>query len=69
MRTKIQNVNPDFKNFGFTSNTENYSFEKDVLPEELRKLSTLPKKIKLVSRADLQLIKKAIDEEIVVMNQ
>jgi len=48
---------------------ENYSFEKDVLPEELRKLSTLPKKIKLVSRADLQLIKKAIDEEIVVMNQ
>ena len=31
MRTKIQNVNPDFKNFGFTSNTENYSFEKDGL--------------------------------------
>ena len=31
MRTKIQNVNPDFKNFGFTSNTENYIFEKDGL--------------------------------------
>ena len=31
MRTKIQNVNPDFKNFGFTSNTENYSFEIDGL--------------------------------------
>jgi methylmalonyl-CoA mutase len=31
MRTKIQNVNPDFKNFGFTSNIENYSFEKDGL--------------------------------------
>ena len=31
MRTKIQNVNPDFKNFAFTSNTANYSFEKDGL--------------------------------------
>lgn len=48
---------------------EGYSFEKDVLPEDLRKLSTLPKKLKFVSRADLKLIKAAIDEEIVVMEQ
>lgn len=46
-----------------------YSFDKDVLPEELRKLSSLPKKIKLVSRADLELVKKVIDEEIIVMDQ
>ncbi len=36
MRTKIQNVNPDFKNFGFTSNiSEDYSFEKDGLSVEI----------------------------------
>ncbi|XBW38097.1 hypothetical protein QEN19_003688 [Hanseniaspora menglaensis] len=48
---------------------EGYSFDKDVLPEELRKLSILPKKLKLVSRADISLIKAAIDEEIIVMEQ
>ena len=31
MKTKIQNTNPDFKNFNFSSNTENYHFEKDGL--------------------------------------
>lgn len=48
---------------------EGYSFEKDVLPEELRKLSALPKKLKFVSRADIKLIKAAIDEEIAVMEK
>ncbi|SCU87919.1 LAMI_0D08020g1_1 [Lachancea mirantina] len=40
-----------------------YSFEKDVLPAELKKLSTLEKKIKLVDRADIELVKSIIDEE------
>ena len=31
MKTKIQNTNPDFKNFNFSSNLENYHFEKDGL--------------------------------------
>ena len=31
MRTKIQNQNPDFQNFSFNSNSENYTFEKDGL--------------------------------------
>ena len=31
MRTKIQNQNPDFQNFSFNSNSENYHFEKDGL--------------------------------------
>ena len=31
MRTKIQNQNPDFQNFSFNSNSENYTFVKDGL--------------------------------------
>ena len=31
MRTKIQNQKPDFQNFSFASNAENYHFEKDGL--------------------------------------
>lgn len=31
MRTKIQNIYPDFKNFNFSSQAENYHFEKDGL--------------------------------------
>ncbi len=31
MRTKIQNQKPNFQNFSFTSNVENYQFEKDGL--------------------------------------
>ncbi|AOA62800.1 Threonine synthase [Komagataella phaffii CBS 7435] len=37
-----------------------YSFEKDVLPEELKNLSTLPKKIKLIETATLESIKDTI---------
>lgn len=45
------------------SSFESYSFERDVLPEDLRKLSTMEKKIKLVDSADLKLIESIIDEE------
>lgn len=46
------------------SDFEGYSFEKDVLPEELRQLSTLPKKIRLIEHADLKTIESAIVEEL-----
>lgn len=45
------------------SSFDTYSFERDVLPEDLRKLSTMEKKIKLVDSADLKLIESIIDEE------
>ncbi|KAL6939231.1 threonine synthase [Hanseniaspora osmophila] len=45
-----------------------YSFEKDVLPADLKKLSALPKKIKLIERADIELIKATIDEELSKMD-
>ncbi|CCF60317.1 hypothetical protein KAFR_0J02530 [Kazachstania africana CBS 2517] len=44
-----------------------YSFEKDVLPEELKKLSTLPKKLRFVEKADIELVKVAIEEELAKM--
>ncbi|CDO93125.1 unnamed protein product [Kluyveromyces dobzhanskii CBS 2104] len=50
------------------STFEGYSFENDVLPEELKKLSTLEKKIKLVEKADIELVKQTIEEELVKMN-
>lgn len=43
---------------------EGYSFEKDVLPDELKRLSTLPKKIRLIEHADLKTIEDAIVEEL-----
>lgn len=43
---------------------DGYSFEKDVLPEELRQLSSMPKKIKLIEQADLSTIEAAIVEEL-----
>lgn len=46
------------------SGFEGYSFEKDVLPDELKKLSTMPKKIKLIEQADLKVIEAAIVEEL-----
>ena len=50
------------------SSFDDYSFDRDVLPAELKKLSTLEKKIKLVEKADVELVKKVIDEELVKMN-
>ncbi|EDO14577.1 hypothetical protein Kpol_289p2 [Vanderwaltozyma polyspora DSM 70294] len=44
-----------------------YSFEKDVLPLELKKLSTLPKRLKFVERADVELVKASIEEELTKM--
>nr|CAI6413448.1 AAC_HP1_G0006530.mRNA.1.CDS.1 [Saccharomyces cerevisiae] len=49
------------------SGFSNYSFEKDVLPEELKKLSTLKKKLKFIERADVELVKNAIEEELAKM--
>lgn len=46
---------------------EGYSFEKDVLPAELKRLSTLHKKIRLVEKADVALVKNAIEEELAKM--
>lgn len=37
-----------------------YSFEKDVLPEELRQLETKVKRVQYVERADVELVKQAI---------
>lgn len=45
-----------------------YSFEKDVLPAELKKLSTLPKRLKFVEKADVELVKAAIEEELAKMD-
>lgn len=50
------------------SGFENYSFERDVLPDELKKLSTLPKKLKFIEKADVELVKAAIDEELAKMD-
>ncbi|AET37848.1 threonine synthase THR4 Ecym_2095 [Eremothecium cymbalariae DBVPG len=47
---------------------EGYSFENDVLPEELKKLSVLDKKLRLVEKADLEEIKKVIEEELANMD-
>ncbi|GMM28264.1 threonine synthase [Martiniozyma asiatica (nom. inval.)] len=41
-----------------------YSFENDVLPEELKKLSSMPKKIRLIETAELKTIENAIVEEL-----
>ena len=49
------------------SSFEGYSFEKDVLPEELKKLSTLEKKLKFIEEANVELVKSAIEEELVKM--
>ncbi|SCU89142.1 LADA_0E13894g1_1 [Lachancea dasiensis] len=49
------------------SEFDGYSFEKDVLPEELKKLSTLEKKLKFIERADVELVKAAIEEELAKM--
>lgn len=49
------------------SSFEGYSFEKDVLPDELKVLSTLEKKLKFVEKADVELVKSAIEEELAKM--
>ena len=49
------------------STFEGYSFEKDVLPDELKALSTLEKKLKFIEKADVQLVKDAIEEELAKM--
>lgn len=41
-----------------------YSFEKDVLPADLKQLSSMPKKIRLIEQADLKTIEAAIVEEL-----
>ena len=45
-----------------------YSFEKDVLPAELKKLSTLEKRLKFVEKPDVELVKAAIEEELQKMD-
>lgn len=50
------------------SSFEGYSFNNDVLPEELRKLSTLEKRLKFIEEADVELVKQAIDEELAKMD-
>lgn len=55
-------------NLALDSN-EGYSFEKDVLPEELKKLSSMPKKIRLIEQADLKTIESAIVEELLKENK
>ncbi|AMD21469.1 HER190Wp [Eremothecium sinecaudum] len=50
------------------SGKDGYSFQKDVLPEELRQLSSLPKRIKLVERPDVELVKDVIEESLKEMN-
>lgn len=49
------------------SSFEGYSFEKDVLPDELKALAVLDKKLKFVEKADVELVKAAIEEELVKM--
>lgn len=48
---------------------EGYSFEKDVLPLELKQLSTMPKKIRLIEDASLKTIEEAIVEELAKENK
>ena len=43
---------------------DDYSFETQVLPDELKKLESLPKKIKLIETADLKTIESTIIEEL-----
>lgn len=43
---------------------DGYSFEKDVLPEELKQLSTKEKRIKLIDECSLEKVKKAIIDEL-----
>ncbi|CCH61938.1 hypothetical protein TBLA_0F04050 [Henningerozyma blattae CBS 6284] len=50
------------------STFDGYSFDKDVLPAELKKLSTLEKKLKFIEKPDLELVKSAIEEELVKMD-
>ena len=45
-----------------------YSFDKDVLPAELKKLSTLEKRLKFVEKPDVTLVKAAIEEELAKMD-
>lgn len=45
-----------------------YSFEKDVLPLELKKLATMPKKIKLINTPSLDSIESAVEEEVAKEN-
>ncbi len=45
MRTKIQNQNPDFQNFSFNSNSENYTFVKDGLQLKSKYTSEDSKKL------------------------
>lgn len=53
----------DVVNQALSSNS-GYSFEKDVLPAELKKLSTLEKRLKFIEKADVELVKSAIEEEL-----
>ncbi|CCH46905.1 threonine synthase [Wickerhamomyces ciferrii] len=46
------------------SSIEGYSFEKEVLPEELKQLSTKELKIKLIDEANVEVVKAAIIEEL-----
>lgn len=43
---------------------EGYSFEKDVLPDELKQLASMPKKIRLIETPELKVIESAIVEEL-----
>ncbi|EGW32126.1 threonine synthase [Spathaspora passalidarum NRRL Y-27907] len=43
---------------------DNYSFEKDVLPDELKALSEKPKRIKLIDEASVEKVKQAIRDEL-----
>ncbi|CAK7903151.1 threonine synthase [[Candida] anglica] len=43
---------------------DGYSFDKDVLPEELRALATKEKRIRLIDEASLEKVKAAIEEEL-----
>ena len=48
-------------------NFSDYSFERDVLPDELKALSSLPKKLKFIEKADVKLVEEAIEEELAKM--
>ena len=43
---------------------DGYSFEKDVLPEELKQLSTKEKRIKLIDEPSIEKVKQAIKDEL-----
>ncbi|EMG46511.1 THR4 Threonine synthase [Candida maltosa Xu316] len=46
------------------SSFDGYSFEKDVLPDELKALSTKEKRIKLIDEASVEKVKQAIRDEL-----